>query len=249
MTATLGLIGAGRIGSALAKLALAAGIEVVVSNSRGPQTLTDLVARLGEGVRAADVRGVARAGDVVVATIPFGRHPDLPVAELDGKVVIDTMNYYPERDDRFAELDAQKVTSSQLTQRHLPGSRVVKAFNNIDFLRLEVLARPSGAQDRTALPIAGDDNGGKDEARGLLDRLGYDALDTGTLGDSWRSEPQTEIYVKPYLPDRPAELTDPSAVMDWFLQGFGVAVPADRTERLIRDTARQSPAEARESLG
>ncbi|MFJ9088926.1 NADPH-dependent F420 reductase [Streptomyces sp. NPDC102384] len=249
MTATLGLIGAGRIGSTLAKLALAAGIEVVVSNSRGPETLQDLVAELGSGARAADARDAARAGDVVVATIPFGRHRDLPVAELDGKVVIDTMNYYPERDGRFAELDAQKVTSTQLTQRHLPGSRVVKAFNNIDFLRLEVLARPSGAEGRTALPIAGDDRGGKDDAGRLLDVLGYDALDTGTLADSWRSEPGTDIYVKPYLPERPAELTDPSAVMDWFLQGAGVAVSIDRAERLIRDTARQSPAEARESLG
>jgi predicted dinucleotide-binding enzyme len=232
---TVGFIGSGMIGSAVARLAVAAGLDVVVSNSRGPGTLADLVAELGPRARAATAEGAAEAGDVVVATIPLKHYDRLP--KLAGKIVIDTMNYYPERDGRIAELDAGELTSSELVQRHLSGARVVKAFNNIDFRRLATSARPAGA-DRSALPIAGDDPAAKEEVRGLLDRLGYDAVDVGALAESWRSEPGTPVYVQPYLAERPGGLSEEEAGR-WFFETPGVPVPAGRIKDLTSTAARR----------
>ncbi|BBC29032.1 NADP oxidoreductase coenzyme F420-dependent [Streptomyces graminofaciens] len=247
MAKTLGLIGAGNIGSALARLAVAAGLNVVLSNSRGPETLTDLVAELGEHARAATPTEAAEAGDLVVATVPLNTYQQLPAAALAGKTVIDTMNYYPERDDRIAELDAGEQTSSALVQRHLADSQVVKAINNIDFVRLFRSARPVGADDRSALPVAGDDATAKAQVAELLDALGYDAVDTGSLADSWRSEPGTPVYVQPYLPAQPAGLTD-AEKWRWFSETPGLPVPADRVKKLTDTAVRRSAGDARATL-
>jgi 8-hydroxy-5-deazaflavin:NADPH oxidoreductase len=241
MTKTLGLIGSGMIGSALARLTVAAGLDVVVSNSRGPETLADLVAELGEHARAATPSDAAKAGDLVVATIPLNAYERLSAADLAGKTVIDTMNYYPQRDGHVAELDTGELTSSALVQRHLADSRVVKAFNNIDFRRLVTLARPSGAPDRSALPIAGDDAAAKVEVARLLDTLGYDAVDIGTLADSWRSEPDTPVYCQPYFRGQAPEGLTPEEAFRFFLETPGVAVPADRVKELT-DSALRGPA-------
>jgi hypothetical protein len=241
MTKTLGLIGSGMIGGTLARLAVAAELDVVLSNSRGPETLADLVTELGEHARAATPAEAAKAGDLVVATIPLHVHDRLPAADLAGKAVIDTMNYYPERDGRIAELDANELTSSALVQRHLADSRVVKAFNNIAFTHLLTLARPVGAPDRSALPIAGDDPTAKAEVAGLLDALGYDAVDIGTLADSWRSEPGTPVYVQPYSPGQPPEGLCREEAYRWFVETPGVPVPADRVQELT-DSAVRGPA-------
>ncbi|MFI1705099.1 NADPH-dependent F420 reductase [Streptomyces griseoruber] len=247
MAKTLGLIGAGNIGSALARLAVAAGLNVVLSNSRGPETLTDLVAELGERARAATPTEAAEAGDLVVATVPLNTYQQLPAAALVGKTVIDTMNYYPERDDRIAELDAGEQTSSALVQWHLADSQVVKAFNNIDFVRLFSSARPVGADDRSALPVAGDDAAAKAQVAELLDALGYDAVDTGSLADSWRSEPGTPVYVQPYLPAQPEGLTD-TEKWRWFSETPGLPVPADRVKELTDTAVRRSAGDARATL-
>jgi predicted dinucleotide-binding enzyme len=232
MTETLGLIGSGMIGSALARLAVGSGLDVVVSNSRGPDTLADLVAELGMQARAGTPAEAAEAGDIVVATIPLNAYQRLSADELAGKVVIDTMNYYPQRDDRITELDTGELTSSELVQRHLSGSRVVKAFNNIDFRRLFTLALPWGIPGRSALPIAGDDAGAKTEVAHLLDVLGYDAVDLGTLADSWRSEPGTPVYCEPYFPASRPEDASPHEAFRWFYETPGVAVSADRVREL-----------------
>lgn len=247
MTETLGLIGSGNIGGALARLAIAAGLDVVLSNSRGPETLEDLVAELGERTRAATPDEAARAGDMVVATVPLRAYAQLPAAALGGKIVIDTMNYYPDRDNRIPELDSGDRTSSELVQEHLAGSRVVKAFNNIDFVRLLTSARPAGAPDRSALPIAGDDPAAKAQVAELLGALGYDAVDVGTLADSWRSEPGTPVYVQPYLPARPQGLTDAENGR-WFFETPGIAVPAEKAKGLTDAAVRRNPADARQSL-
>jgi 8-hydroxy-5-deazaflavin:NADPH oxidoreductase len=194
---TLGLIGSGMIGSTLARLAVAAGWNVVLSNSRGPETLGDLVAELGEHARAATPAEAAEAGDLVVVTVPLHAYDQLPREALAGRTVIDTLNYYPERDGRIAELDSVELTSSELVQRHLAGARVVKAFNSIGAKQLSSLARPTGESDRSALPIAGDDAAAKAEVAELLDALGYDAVDVGSLAESWRSEPNTPLYCLP----------------------------------------------------
>jgi len=237
----LGLIGSGMIGGTVARLAVAAGLDVVVSNSRGPETLADLVAELGGRARAATPAEAASAGDLVVATIPLHLYERLPAAELAGKTVIDTMNYYPQRDSQIAALDSGELTSSELVQRHLAGSRVVKAFNNITFVSLATLARPAGAPDRSALPIAGDDPAANAEVARLLDTIGYDTVDTGVLADSWRSEPNTPVYVQPYSPGSPPEGLSQEEAMRWFLETPGVPVSAGRVKELV-DSAVRGPA-------
>ncbi|MGW1773748.1 NADPH-dependent F420 reductase [Streptomyces sp. NPDC002104] len=215
--ATLGLIGSGNIGSTLARLAVDAGLDVVLSNSRGPATLDALVAELGPRARAATPAEAAEAGDWVVATIPLGKYRELPAGALAGKVVLDTLNYYPQRDGIFPALEAEETTTSGLVQEHLAGAQVVKAFNNIYFTHLLALARPAGSPDRSALPIAGEDPAARASATRLLDLLGYDAVDVGGLAESWRFQRDTPVYVLPYAEDlsRPGGIAeDPGAVAD-----------------------------------
>lgn len=196
---TIGLIGSGNIGSGLARLAVAAGYDVIVSNSRAPETLSDLVAELGPRARAAAPAEAAAASDLAIVTIPLKAYPHVPVAELRGKTVIDTNNYYPERDGRIAELDDESMTTSELLQRHAPESRVVKAFNSIYFPHLTALARPSGSAERSTLPIAGDDLSAKQAVTEFLDRIGFDALDAGPLAEGWRFQRDTPAYTRPYF--------------------------------------------------
>ncbi|MFF0014592.1 NADPH-dependent F420 reductase [Streptomyces sp. NPDC005374] len=235
MPQTLGIIGSGMIGGVVARLAVAAGLDVVVSNSRGPETLAGLVAELGERARAATPEEAARAGDLVVVAVPLKAYDRLPVADLAGKTVIDAMNHHPDRDGRIAALDAGELTSSELVQRQLAGATVVKAFATIDFLHLGTLARPAGAADRSALPVAGDDADAKAQVTRLLDLLGYDTVDAGTLADSGRLAPGSPVYVQPYMGERPEGLS-PEEAHRWFLASPGVPVPAARVKELI-DTA------------
>lgn len=197
---TVGFIGSGNIGTTVARLAVEAGYDVVMSNSRGPDTLADLVASLGPRARAATAAEAAEASEFVVVSVPFKAHRDLPVEQLAGKIVLDTDNYYPQRDGHFAELDGGATTSAELEQRHLGTARVVKVFNNIYFRHLTALARPTGAEDRTALPIASDDTDATKTATAFLDTIGYDTVEVGPLSESWRFEPDTPAYGEPYGP-------------------------------------------------
>jgi 8-hydroxy-5-deazaflavin:NADPH oxidoreductase len=197
MTA-VGLIGSGRIGGTVAKLAVAAGHPVILSNSRGPDTLQDLASQLGPLARAGTGQEAAEGGDLVVVTIPLRAFQQVSAGPLAGKVVIDTCNYYPQRDGQIPELDSGAATSSELIQRHLAGSAVVKAFNNIFYKHLESLSRPSGAPDRSFLPIAGDDAAAKAAATAFLDSIGYGAVDAGPLAEGWRQQPGTPVYGAPY---------------------------------------------------
>lgn len=191
---TLGLIGSGNIGGTVARLAVAAGYDVVLSNSRGPETLSDLVAELGPRARAATAVEAAAAGDLVVVSVPLRAYVDVPVEPLAGKVVIDTNNYYPGRDGQIAELDEGTATSSELLQKHLPTSHVVKGFNNIWFTHLLNLTRPAGAPDRSGLALAGDDAAAKADVSALFEAIGYDPVDIGPLADSWRVQPDSPAY-------------------------------------------------------
>jgi predicted dinucleotide-binding enzyme len=195
---TIGFIGSGMIGSTVARLSVAAGHQVALSNSRGPETLQDLVAELGPLATAATPAQAAEAGDLVVVSIPVKAISDVPAKPLAGKPVLDTGNYYPQRDGQIEVLDNGALTSSGLLQRYLPDAHVVKVFNNIYYKHLESLTRPSGAPDRTALPIAGDDAAAKAAVTAYLDSIGYDAVDGGTLADSWHQEPGSPVYGAPY---------------------------------------------------
>jgi predicted dinucleotide-binding enzyme len=195
---TVGLIGSGHIGSTIARLSVAAGHQVVLSNSRGPETLKDLADELRALARTGTSAQAAAAGDIVMVAIPVKAYPSVPVEPLAGKVVIDTGNYYPERDGQIADLDAGLLTSSELLQRHLPAAAVVKAFNNIFFRHLQSLSRPSGAADRSFLPIAGDDPAAKSAVTAFLDSIGYGAVDVGPLAEGWRQQPGTPVSGAPY---------------------------------------------------
>jgi predicted dinucleotide-binding enzyme len=174
---TLGIIGAGNIGSQLARLGVAHGYDVVVSNSRGPATLEGLIEELGEHARAALPAEAAAAGDLVIVTIPLHQIDTLPLPELAGKLVIDTNNYYPERDGAIVALDEETTTTAELLQDLLPDARVVKAFNHIYAADLTTDGLPAGTEDRRALVIAG-----------------FDTVDLGPLNEGWRIQRDTPGY-------------------------------------------------------
>ena len=191
---TIGLIGAGNIGQAVARLAIDNGHHVVLSNSRGPETLKGLVDELGDHASADTAQGAAAQAAIVVVTIPLKAYRQVPAPQLTGKVVIDTNNYYPQRDGQIAELDDGTATSSGLLQAHLPESYVVKAFNHIAAAHLTEQSRPAGTPGRRALAIAGDDDPAKRTVSDLIDGFGFDVVDLGGLAESWRIEPGTPGY-------------------------------------------------------
>ncbi|MRK00735.1 NADP oxidoreductase [Aeromicrobium sp. S22] len=191
---TIGLIGSGLIGSQLARAATAHGHDVVLSNSRGPETLAGLVDELGPHARAATPAEAAAAGDLVVVTIPFRAISTVPVEPLAGRTVIDTTNYYPQRDGQVAGLDDESTTSSELLQDRLVGAHVVKAFNHISAAHLSEHATPAGTPDRRALAIAGDDADAKAAVSTFIDEIGFDVVDLGPLAEGWRVQPGTPAY-------------------------------------------------------
>jgi predicted dinucleotide-binding enzyme len=190
----IGIIGAGHIGGTLARRFRALGHDVVVANSRGPETLTALAQETG--AKAVTVSEAARGKDVVIVTIPEKNVPSLPkdlfAAAADGTVVVDTGNYYPQRDGRIDAIEAGTPESRWVAQQL--GRPVVKAFNNIYAKHLLERGRPKGEAGRVALPVAGDDANAKAVVFRLLDELGFDSVDTGGLDDSWRQQPGTPIY-------------------------------------------------------
>lgn len=240
MSKTIAFIGSGEIGSTLARLSVAAGYNVIMSNSRGPETLAGLVAELGEHASAATAADAARAGDLVVITVPFHLRDKLPIDALVGKTVIDTMNYYPIRDQRVPELDNRGTTSSELVQGLLPDSTLVKAAHNLDYVRLYTAARPAGAADRSALPVSGDDPAAKAEVIAWMDAIGYDAVDVGTLADSWRQEPGTPSYVHAYVVGYPEDDASLEEAQRWFREAPNAPISTARLTELL-DAAERGP--------
>lgn len=191
---TIGFLGSGHIGSQVARLALAQGHEVVMSNSRGPETLAELIDDLGPGARAATAAGTAEAGEIVVVTIPLKNLDQLPLEPLAGKVVIDTNNYYPQRDDTIDVLENESTTVSELLQAMAPTAKVVKAFNNIMWSQLTTDGTPAGTEGRRALAITGDDAEAKATVTALIDSFGFDVVDAGSLAEGWRFQRDTPAY-------------------------------------------------------
>lgn len=194
MTSTIGIIGSGNIGSALARAFTAAGHRVVIANSRGPATLAPLVGELGELASAGTVEQAAQAGDLVVVTIPLGAVTGIPSALLDGRIVIDTNNYYPARDGHIAELDDESLTTAEYVARHFEGATVVKAFNHIPALHIAEHAQAAGTPDRRALMVYGEDAGAVERVSALIDQIGFDAVTGGGLAESWRIQRDTPGY-------------------------------------------------------
>jgi predicted dinucleotide-binding enzyme len=192
---TLGIIGAGHIGSQVARAAIAKGYDVVISNSRGPETLTDLVAELGPKAQAGTAQQAAEAADIAIVTVPMGAIPSIPVEPLAGKIVIDTNNYYWERDGHIDELDNLELTVSQLLQRHLPQSKVAKGFNHIGSAGITTDGTPAGTPNRRALATSSDFPEAAKAVTEFYDELGFDTINVGPLSESWRVERDTPAYV------------------------------------------------------
>jgi predicted dinucleotide-binding enzyme len=191
---TIGFIGSGNIGGSVARTAIAHGYDVVLSNSRGPETLAELVAELGPRARAATPAEAALAGDFVVVTTPMSAVASLPVTELAGKIVIDTNNYYWERDGRIPEIENGEITSSGVVQRQLADSKVAKGFNHIGSADIPVAGKPAGDPERRALATASDYAEASDLVTRLYDEFGYDTVNIGPLADSWRVERDQPAY-------------------------------------------------------
>ncbi|WP_430252426.1 NADPH-dependent F420 reductase [Neorhizobium sp. DAR64860/K0K1] len=238
MSKSIAILGSGMIGGQTARLVAAAGLEVVVANTRGPDSLRELVAELGPTARAASAEEAIQAADIVVVAIPFQAYSKLSPDLLAGKIVIDTMNYYPERDGHMPEVQTDVLSTSELVQRHLAKSQVVRAFNNLDFVRLRRLARPAGSTDRSAVPIAGDDVTAKTAVANLLDVIGYDSVDMGPLAESWRSEPTTPIYVVPFVGNVPDTVASRDDVMNWYMNTPGYTVTKAEVEGLVAKAER-----------
>ncbi|ARC57879.1 Pyrroline-5-carboxylate reductase [Frondihabitans sp. 762G35] len=194
---TIGIIGAGFIGTAVAKAAIASGYDVVISNSRGPETLADLIEELGPKATAATAAGAADAGEFAVVTVPLKAVDAVPVEPLAGKIVIDTNNYYFERDGHIQALDDGQDTTSEMLQRHLPTSRVAKGFNHIMAAQILTDGKPAGTEGRRALATSSDFDDAAQLVTKLYDEFGFDTVNVGPLRDSWRVERDQPAYVVP----------------------------------------------------
>lgn len=192
---TLGIIGAGNIGSQVARAAIAHGYDVVIANSRGPETLTGLVDELGPRARAATAQEAAEAADVAVVTVPLRAYREVPVDALAGKIVLDTNNYYWERDGHVEALDRGEATTSGLLQEHLPTSKVVKAFNHITAAHITTDGSPAATPGRRALATSSDSPEAVAWVTAFYDTLGFDTVDTSPLSESWRVERDRPAYV------------------------------------------------------
>jgi predicted dinucleotide-binding enzyme len=219
----IGIIGSGAIGAEIARLAVAAEHDVLIANSRGPESLTDLIAELGPRAQAGDVRAAAEFGDVPVLAVPLAAYPDLPADAFAGRTILSTGNYYPHRDGRIEPLDSLASTTAEYEQELLPGTVVVKAFNNI---LAHHIPRLAGSSPRTALPIAGDDGEAKARVSAIVTTLGFDPLDAGTLAESWRFEPESGAYTPIYA-------ADPDGFAQDYRADPGAPVPADRLRTLL----------------
>jgi 8-hydroxy-5-deazaflavin:NADPH oxidoreductase len=191
----IGIIGAGFIARAVTAVAMKHGHEIMVSNTRSPETLFSLTA--STGCKAGSPQEAAEFGDIVLVAIPLKAYQTIPVAPLEGKIVLDANNYYPERDGHIGELDRDEITTSELLARHLPKSKVVKVFNAIQATDIESDRRPAGSPDRRAHPIAGDDAAAKKVVADLVDQFGFDVVDAGPLSEGRRFQRGTPAYCVP----------------------------------------------------
>jgi 8-hydroxy-5-deazaflavin:NADPH oxidoreductase len=192
---TIGIIGSGHVGSNLAKAAIAHGYDVVLSGSGKPDALDGLIAQLGPKARAGTPEEAGEAGDFAIVATPIAAVPSVPVAPLRNKVVIATINYFPQRDGHIAEIEDGTLTVPGVLQRHLADSKVVRAFSMLDAADMSGDGHPAGDPKRRAIAIAGDDAAAKQLVAGLIDEFGFDVVDLGGLAESWRVDPGQKGFV------------------------------------------------------
>ncbi len=216
----IGIIGSGAIGAEVARLAVAGGIDVLIGNSRGPESLKELVDELGPKAKAVTAAEAAQFGDLVVLAVPLGAYEALPLEALRGRLILSTGNYYPFREGRIEALDSLSTTTAEYEQSLLPESTIVKAFNNIVAHHIPLLAHST---PRTALPVAGDDDEAKRASREVVEALGFDTVDAGSLAESWRFEPESGAYTGIYF----------AGGYEDYLKDPGAPLPADRLREFL----------------
>jgi predicted dinucleotide-binding enzyme len=191
---TIGILGAGKVGTVLARLAVAAGHPVVISGSGSPSAISLIVDVLAPGATAATSASVIEQSDVVILAFPLGKLHSIPPDALAGKLVLDAMNYWRDIDGDRADLQDYTTTTSAIVQHYFASARIVKAFNHMGYHDLDESARPKSAPDRAAIAIAGDDPAGLRRAAAVIDELGFDPVEAGGLAEGVRLEPGSEIF-------------------------------------------------------
>ncbi|KUM31121.1 NADP oxidoreductase [Arthrobacter sp. EpRS66] len=228
----IGIIGSGSIGSAIARLAIAAGYEVLIANSRGPQSLTELIRELGPKARAGEVLEASTFGGIPVLAVPLAAYSQLPIEALAGKTILSTGNYYPHRDGRIEQLDSMEQTTAEYEQELLPNTTIVKAFNNILAHHIPNLAN---SKPRTALALAGDNEEALRNVAQIVNELGFDTVEAGTLAQSWSFEPESGAYTPLYAADAEGFVKD-------YLADQGAPITADQLRTILANSYRANVA-------